>query len=273
LRESPQSWNLYTYVKNNPLALVDPNGEKAKVKSKHDKETNTTTITITASFALYGADGQNVSAEDLTRQKELLTAGIEQAYNGTYVHNGTTYIIQTQVDVQVFGGESAAVASGADNMVEIGKQTLYDDGGRQLSGNVFNREGENFDRMRISINQGVPGGLQEGADNYMRIYAHEFAHVLGMPDRNEGLFASGGLATRMSQSNFVDLFSQESVLSHAGRPPSGAKLKRGDLKYQSGGGDLYALTGSKILGSTIPNFELRRTGGADITRWVKQTKR
>ncbi|MGH9949250.1 MAG: RHS repeat domain-containing protein [Pyrinomonadaceae bacterium] len=59
----PQSWNLYVYVRNNPFRFTDPNGEKAKVTSNCNQETNTCTINISASFAVYGASGQNVSQE------------------------------------------------------------------------------------------------------------------------------------------------------------------------------------------------------------------
>lgn len=116
----PQSWNLYVYVRNNPLNFVDPLGEHATVRTIHDQETNTTTIYISASFAVYGAGGQSVSQADLNKHASYLEQGILKAFNTSFEHNGVNYVVHTDISVGVFDSEESAIASGAGNLIELG---------------------------------------------------------------------------------------------------------------------------------------------------------
>jgi RHS repeat-associated protein len=271
----PQSWNLYSYVRNNPLNFVDPLGEKATVKSRHDKETNTTTVTITASFGVYGADGQGVSAEDLARHAQFLAIGISEAYNGTFTdpETGTTYIVNTQIDVQVYKDERAAIKDGIDNLVEVGNYDLIGDKGPS-DAVVSYREGEDYDRMQVSNSRRFTGGSADGyyADKYRQTYAHEFAHVMGVPDRASGLFESGGDATRLSQENWVDLFTarrQKTVSGDPPLPPLRSGKRRPGMRNSP---ILYNARTSRVFGSTSSTYEIRRAGSPDPGTWVRQTK-
>ena len=54
----PQSWNRYSYVRNNPLAMIDPDGRDALWVV--DKRTSQTTLRIPVKFVGAGATKQNV---------------------------------------------------------------------------------------------------------------------------------------------------------------------------------------------------------------------
>ena len=54
----PQSWNLYSYVRNNPLAMVDPEGRDALWVD--DNRTGQTTLRIPVRFTGAAATQQNV---------------------------------------------------------------------------------------------------------------------------------------------------------------------------------------------------------------------
>jgi RHS repeat-associated protein len=165
----PKSWNLYVYARNNPLRLVDPSGEKAKIVSKHNKETNTTTISVTASFAVYGVDGQGISKEELEKKAALFKAGIEKAYSRQFDgKDGRKFEISASITVNVVDSEQAAIESGSDNIVGVGKmmesevsddmtneqREIVDpdgDGMQDIGGvSIHSVEGESFDRMAMS---------------------------------------------------------------------------------------------------------------------------
>jgi RHS repeat-associated protein len=55
---NPQSWNLYAYVRNNPLIMVDPSGSAALLIT--NRKTNERTLRIPVSFSGAGATPENI---------------------------------------------------------------------------------------------------------------------------------------------------------------------------------------------------------------------
>lgn len=174
----PQSWNLYAYVRNNPLRLVDPSGEKAIVTIERDKKTKTGTIKIEASFVVYGANGQGVTEDELNEQKDLIKKQIEATYSGQFKgKDGITYDISANISVEIAASEKDAKKAVADdvagNIVEVGNKTLTVR--REEADAVsYHSSGEKFDRMSVSL-QGNTG---------TNLYAHEFTHLLGLSGSN-----------------------------------------------------------------------------------------
>jgi len=269
----PQSWNLYGYVRNNPLNLTDPLGKEAEVTSTYDAATNTTKIRIRASFAIYGATGQNVSKEELERQKKNLTKGILAAWNNqSRTIDGRNYEITTEITVQTAGSEEEAIATGASNLVEIGTQPLYDTrDGERLRAQVFRRDGENFDRLRISISGDEPMYGYEG------VYAHEFGHLLGPPDQLIGLFSNSIPTRSLIEKDIITLFSEKQVTSNDAEGDSiRVKTKDPNDFLKNSTRPVTSLTrmdGSKILSSKINTYEVRQTGGREESSWVKMVKK
>ena len=258
----PQSWNLYVYVRNNPLKLIDPLGTKARVRSSYDKDTNTTTIVIDASFSVYAAEGQGVSEEDKKNYAARLKAGIEGEYNREFTINGQKYVMTANISVSIASDENGAIASGADNLVELGTDDLISGNGGEAIATAFHKSGESFDRMRVQI------GLTGLFNDYENTFAHEFGHLLGVPDRDRrGLFSGDGVVSSMTEEDFIDLFDEEYQTTW-----ESPYVPRGDKK-DPGYTTLRRVEGSKVLGSTISNFEVRQTGGLDLTKWRRDVKK
>ncbi len=110
--EDPQSWNAYAYVRNSPLALIDPDGENYTVCDNHGQ--NCADLTD-KQFQQYLNDNQNVSKggdgtltyyDDNGASHNIGTASYynEKAFDGTAV---LTYLIKEDLKnaaFQVAGG-------------------------------------------------------------------------------------------------------------------------------------------------------------------------
>lgn len=252
-------------MRNNPLNLVDPLGKKGRIKSKHDEKTNTTTISIDATFAVYGANGQGVSQEDLQNYAAMLKSGIESHFNKEFTDkNGRKFVISASVNVEVKGSEKEAATSGMDNIVELGYG--------ELSGNdagvAFHVKGEKFDRMAVGVSRGAdPRGSL--ASMYEDTFAHEFgSHLLN----------GGHNRSRNSQSLFYDYLG------------SGQQILQEDFEFmfrEKGRGKLHQV-GSKplatyeplshILTSTSNSFEVRQANSvvskpSDVYNWSNEVRK
>jgi RHS repeat-associated protein len=177
----PQSWNKYSYVRNNPLKLVDPTGEKADVRVSVNEDTHTGTITVKATFAVYAARGSRISAKALAKLAERLQKEVATAWrSGQYERPGMTFSVNIEIGAVAYSSaaaaEAAAASGKADNLVGIvdaEEITLPD--GRPVGGITGRLAGENFDRVLLSR------GAIDG-DGFA--FAHEFTHLLGARDFN-----------------------------------------------------------------------------------------
>lgn len=169
----PQSWNKYAYARNSPLKYVDPTGEKATVTIETDEKLKKGKITIKASIAIWTTD-KNLSKRDLNIAAADIKQSIESAWKGTYEQDGIKFEVSADIDVTVQGSESDATKSGAQNVIEIfddkpGEDSTTD--GHSIFGGA--------DTGRWGIN-GISGGLA----------AHEFTHLLGVDNHNDGPYLS-----------------------------------------------------------------------------------
>ena len=178
----PQSWNEYAYARNNPLRYTDPTGKTATVSAAQcSQDGKTCQITVTASIAIYTND-KNISQDQLNSVANKITSDVDKAWSGSFTQNGVTYNVTTSVSVSVSANESAAVGTGAQNVIEVAND---------------NRQNQIRSNVRGGPDRGV---LQVNDVLQTPVAAHEFTHVLGVTDKdgrnlsNSNLF-DGGWAT------------------------------------------------------------------------------
>lgn len=255
----PQSWNLYIYVRNNPLRLTDPEGKKGEITSRYDKKTGVTTITITASFALYSVAGQNISRKELESYKKNLIDGIKAAFDGTYkdAKTGRSFVIETNISAAVFDSKEAATNAGADNLVEFSND--------ELDGAWAAVSGDETGSDLVQVVAGREGSPFESKDNiYQKLFGHEFGHLLGLPDSKEtgSLMNYKTFEPKLNSADFNNLFGGTPIYLSQGPP-----LRDGTQQTV-----LTTSLGS-IASSTAPSFERRYAGIVPAMDWIKRVKK
>jgi len=94
---NPQSWNLYSYVRNNPLLMIDPDGTIAEIAVNG----NNVTITIPVYFT-----GPNVDA----RAVQAYTQQMQAAWTGQFGHYNVTTIVRQESSALGFDTTTVKIA-------------------------------------------------------------------------------------------------------------------------------------------------------------------
>jgi hypothetical protein len=192
--------------------MIDPFGKKGTV-SWYTDDDGVMHVKLKASFAMYGADGQNVSKADLKIYKDALVKGIKELLTKKFEINGKKFDVTTDISAKIYSSEEKAAASGRDNIVEIGYDQLDSGGEDGTAGLAFGVKGENFDRMAVGV-QSDPThpGLGDPLTSFKNTAAHEFAsHLLSgfhSPNKNEpdSLFQGNGNGSAFYADDFLSLF-------------------------------------------------------------------
>jgi RHS repeat-associated protein len=112
----PQSWNKYAYVRNNPLNLVDPTGEKVEYQITVDTEKKTVTVTAIATFGIWSSN--SAIKKDLSSVAKNIEKQIEGRWKGQFKEGDWKFDFNAQVSVQVFDkANSTNDVSNADNTI------------------------------------------------------------------------------------------------------------------------------------------------------------
>jgi RHS repeat-associated protein len=99
--KDPQSWNKYIYVRNNPLNLIDPTGEKAEIDVQVDRKTKVVTVRITASVGLWAKPGTKFKP-DLAKVQKNVEAQLKKWGGSIKIDGGYTLNVQANVTVKTF---------------------------------------------------------------------------------------------------------------------------------------------------------------------------
>lgn len=175
----PQSWNEYSYVRNNPLRYADPNGEKATVTTTcttTKKGETTCDVTISASIAIYVVPGSGLTQAQENAAASQIQKSIQSAWSGSFTKDGVKYNVSTQVSVQVESSQDAAMKSGAQNVIGLSN-------GEAAPG------ADSFVNARSSFS-GPDTGTWNVNSLGSDVAAHEFTHLLGVGDRTAGAVLS-----------------------------------------------------------------------------------
>jgi len=200
---SSQSWNRYSYVRNNPLAFVDPDGRKSDLV--FDEDANTLTITSYVEF--YGEDVGGLY--DVAIQ---IANDIEEGWSGTVVTEGGVEI-KIEMNVEWVLTESGGQFSGLNyDQIALSTEKDYSVINEAQSGGMTNS---------------LLGGITTGRINPKRITrglfsaprapgeaVHEWGHVLGLPNGVSPFGASAStdpMDTEMQQPSNYQVTSREAI--------------------------------------------------------------
>jgi RHS repeat-associated protein len=173
----PQSWNEYTYVRNNPLRYTDPTGSTATISTSCSTDANNQTIcnvNISASIAIYAATGSGITQNQLNAAAGTMQNSIQNAWSGSFTQDGVSYNVSTQVSVSVADSQSAAMSSGAQNVIGMTNGDPAPNTGAYV----------NPKSLWGALTGGPDTGMMDinGVDNSAK---HEFTHLLGVNDRGD----------------------------------------------------------------------------------------
>jgi RHS repeat-associated protein len=152
----PQSWNLYTYVRNNPVRYIDPNGTIRKDKDGNIifKKTESTNV-IFAEGQLRTQDGKTYTFSISWKADK----GYVRADDGTKVE---AFKATGEITVTIQDGEGNAVASGGKELVG----QIFGENGSNYS-NVADCHGTTFAKGQVWINNDQVEKIVAG-DHYAR---------------------------------------------------------------------------------------------------------
>jgi RHS repeat-associated protein len=226
---TPQSWNLYAYVMNNPLKHVDPKGQKATYTVVFDPDTKRVDVYISASYGIYTKSSQ-ISNKLLKDLAAAMQKTINDKWNGgTFQKDGYTFNVNVNVTVQAFTqahGPNDVIRqdSSIQNVVEMINGTITSSmssgQGDQRQITLTNPDGTVPDTATWSVYGTLDKktGLLTGIES-----AHEFTHGLATGDPQiQG--SSTNITAWNTTAGHASAFDYEWVLGGNAKRPNGYDL-------------------------------------------------
>ena len=175
----------YTYCADNPVRCVDPNGEDIEIVTETDAN-GKLIITISFTAKIENKSSHAYSKEEMEQIRDDISAGIKRYYSRQY-DNAT---VVTNVDIICNKDERTN-----DLMKEGNRHSIYIVDKCSKEDRIAEAEDNGrFMNIKRNIGQGTNG------NNLQRTAAHEFGHLLGLPDieLTDNLMCSGGTGTNLT---------------------------------------------------------------------------
>ncbi|MEZ5306395.1 MAG: RHS repeat-associated core domain-containing protein [Pyrinomonadaceae bacterium] len=189
----PQSWDKYLYVRNNPLNLTDPTGEKAEFDVQVDRKTKVVTVTVTASVGLWSKPGKTFKP-NLSKVRKNVEAQLKKWGGTMKIAGGYTLNVKANVTVKTFdSARSTDDVLKADSSVMNVIQLVDRPAGKEC-GNGANSCIGGGDAATINNPDGTLPDI--GTWRYTTARdknepAHEFFHILGKSHNAQEKYGNG----------------------------------------------------------------------------------
>lgn len=189
-----QNFNRYSYCLNNPLRLVDLDGNDVQVFEQKDKKTGMVTVTFFVTMRV--ENHSQASHEDINDRAVGIKQQIEDSFKGYDKKNNTQY----ETIVQFVGNSDEQFVLDFVNDVRGG--SVFTAGKTDEIGNTI------VNTLQVEID-GIPGKYNQTESETSRTGAHEFGHALGLrhgqDPQNELDFDADNLMNQSNKSSCTDI--------------------------------------------------------------------
>jgi RHS repeat-associated protein len=152
----------YVYCADNPVKLVDPNGEEIWIDFSLDEKGNKV-VNIHFTATLNNKTGKEISDKEMENYKNDISKGIRRVY-GRKFDDGTT--VNVNVDINIHTEGDLEDPSSTRHQINIVNKFTEEHAGESPIGGEFME-------FRLDVCEGRTNSLRRTA-------AHEFGHLLGL---------------------------------------------------------------------------------------------
>ena len=175
----------YVYCADNPVRCVDPDGEEIEIITETDAN-GKKTITINFTAKIINKSSHTYSDKEMERLRDDISSGIKDIYSGQY--GDATVNVNVDIICNIDEKTNDVMKESNRHFINIVDECSKVD---------HVAEAEDYGN-KMDIKWDIGQGAND--NDIKRTAAHEFGHLLGLPDVDikGNLMQSGGIGTKVS---------------------------------------------------------------------------